>query len=1061
MDSLYRADQQKDFDKLFQNPTSLYRETPFWAWNCKLDNDELREQIGHLQEMGMGGFHMHSRSGMATHYLSDKFFEHVDNCVDEAKKRGMLAWLYDEDRWPSGAAGGIVTKNPKFRARYLLLRFNPLEQPVDAENDNSGMLLACYLYKLDAEGYLADYRKCEETAEIPAGYKKLWCYRMVSEKSGWYNDQTYVDTLNPKAIAEFIHVTHDAYYERFGKEFDKTIPAIFTDEPQFTAKEPLNFAAEENPVTLPYTDDFPETYRQAYGTEFLDTLPELIWELPGEQYSVHRYRYHDHICERFTVAFSDSVGNWCKEHNLRSTGHMMQEPTLYTQTGWLGEAMRSYRGFLLPGIDTLCDCQEFSTAKQAQSASRQFGRGGVLCELDGVTDWDFDFMGHKGHGDWQAALGITVRVPHLSWVSMNGEAKRDYPASISYQSPWYKKYPLIADHFARVNTAMTRGKAVSHIGVIHPIESYWLLWGPYDQTSTAREQAEENFSNLFQWLLKGLMDFDLLAESLLPIQNVHVEGKTLCVGEMRYETVLVPPTITLRSTTLKILEDFQAAGGKVIFAGDTATLCDAQPSDRAAKLAAKCQRVPYAKAALLKELDPLREIQVLNAFNGQNIDDLLYQMREDADGRRYLFITRIVRLAKVAFCRVRLRGSWQLEFLDTANGDIYPIKATVANGWTSFFVQIPTNGHLLLRMTPATESVGRAIPRFPGDWDEEQTPITTEYLHEHLAGYVAGEKLPVTLDEPNVLPLDMAEWKLNDSDWRPTEEILRLEEMARQEMGMKPKSGRGTQPWVYPVSPTIHGVIQMRFTLHSDVSIEAPMLALEQPERAKFTLDGKEFAFQDCGYWTDKCTRKSLIPAITPGDHQLVITKEYRDDTNIERAFLLGDFGVRVESRRLTLTAPVRELHWGDIVEQGLPFYSGNLTYHTTFELQKNGMLSLRMPSRLESIDTEIKRTRLIAREIPFVAFRATTLDFTLDGKFAGDMAFAPYQLGFGEVQAGTHKLDIKLYGHRYNSFGALHLTHRIHWTGFITWRTQGDEFTYNYRTVPLGIFCEPMLIQK
>ena len=78
--------------------------------------------------------------------------------------------------------------------------------------------------------------------------------------------------------------------------------------------------------------------------------------------------------------------------------------------------------------------------------------------LYGVTNWDFDFRGHKLQGDWQAALGVTVRVQHLTWTSMAGEAKRDYPAAIGYQSPWYQEYPLLEDHFARVNTAMTRGK---------------------------------------------------------------------------------------------------------------------------------------------------------------------------------------------------------------------------------------------------------------------------------------------------------------------------------------------------------------------------------------------------------------------------------------------------------------------------------------------------------------------------------------------------------------------------------------------------------------------------
>ena len=52
---------------------------------------------------------------------------------------------------------------------------------------------------------------------------------------------------------------------------------------------------------------------------------------------------------------------------------MMEEPTLKSQTAALGEAMRSYRGFELPGIDMLCAGFEYTTAKQAQSAELSIG----------------------------------------------------------------------------------------------------------------------------------------------------------------------------------------------------------------------------------------------------------------------------------------------------------------------------------------------------------------------------------------------------------------------------------------------------------------------------------------------------------------------------------------------------------------------------------------------------------------------------------------------------------------------------------------------------------------
>ena len=92
--------------ELFKNPTAEYRGTPFWAWNCDLEEKELLRQIDIFKEMGLGGFHMHCRDGMSTEYLSENFMKLIKSCTDHAKKNNMLAWLYDEYRWPSGAAGG-------------------------------------------------------------------------------------------------------------------------------------------------------------------------------------------------------------------------------------------------------------------------------------------------------------------------------------------------------------------------------------------------------------------------------------------------------------------------------------------------------------------------------------------------------------------------------------------------------------------------------------------------------------------------------------------------------------------------------------------------------------------------------------------------------------------------------------------------------------------------------------------------------------------------------------------------------------------------------------------
>jgi hypothetical protein len=53
--------------------------------------------------------------------MGTEFMDMVKACVDYAESKKMLACLYDEDRWPSGAAGGKVTKDhPEFKGKHIL-----------------------------------------------------------------------------------------------------------------------------------------------------------------------------------------------------------------------------------------------------------------------------------------------------------------------------------------------------------------------------------------------------------------------------------------------------------------------------------------------------------------------------------------------------------------------------------------------------------------------------------------------------------------------------------------------------------------------------------------------------------------------------------------------------------------------------------------------------------------------------------------------------------------------------------------------------------------------------
>ena len=237
------------------------------------------------------------------------------------------------------------------------------------------------------------------------------------------------------------------------------------------------------------------------------------------------------------------------------------------------------------------------------------------------------------------------------------------------------------------------------------------------------------------------------------------------------------------------------------------------------------------------------------------------------------------------------------------------------------------------------------------------------------------------------------------------------------------------------------------------------MLALEQPENTELELDGRPLTFADAGFWTDRSVRKTALPELAAGVHILILRRDYRLDTDIERIYLLGDFGVELGGDRMRLTAPVRTLHWGDVTPQGLPFYSGNLTYHCKFTLAEAGATALRFPSRGTRL-AEGLRNNDVARECDFAGFRATVIGVSVDGGEEQSVAFAPFQCELGTLAAGEHTLAITVYGSRVNSFGALHQSWQVPWMGPEAWRTEGDRFTRDYRVRRFGVMIAPLLVK-
>ena len=1011
-----------DFNyEAFKAPDGIYRGLPFWSWNCKIEKDVIDRQLAVFKEMGFGGTVIHPREGLDTEYLSEEFLELVRHTVVRSKELGLLCWLYDDDRFPSGAADGLVTKDPRYRARELVLTvkrrgegYFDTRREFDEEIENGGIprgyLLTIYAIRFE-NGQMRDFRQLAPGEKHPEGYQIRYAYVVLQEPSPWFNGQTYIDTMNPDAVDEFIRITHESYKRVLGDEFGRTAAAIFTDEPRLGKQLPPKLSETDEDVSVPYTDHFADEFKKKYGFELTDIAPEFVWtRADGDM--TNRLIYRNAAAECFARTFMDRIAEWCRKNNILMTGHILAESPLGGQTTTVGDAMRQYRSMDIPGIDILADFREFTTAKQAASVAAQYGRSGVMSEEYGVTHWDCTFKTYKLQGDWQAALGITYRVPHLSHMSLEGEAKRDWPGSIFVQAPWYKEWQTLETHFARLNSVLTRGKRITRIGVIHPVESMWISYGPDDMYKDVMKQLDDDFEKFADTLLTGTIDFDYISESLLPEQKPGCKNTRFILGKSEYEAIIVPNMITIRSTTLDALEHFAGNGGTVIFSGGIPRMVDGIPSMRAARLANKST----VSTDLMGTLAPFRDVAITRP-DGTASDNMLYQLRSDGDCK-WLFLAhaRGSGSKKAESYTVRLRGNYAVTLYDTVTGERYAVPAKTDNGFTVFELRCFAEDSFLLRLTEDSECV-QALT--------DKTYETVECIDRPISC------LP---DEPNVLLLDYARYSTG-TEIKPLTQFLSLDNAVRKEFGFTPHTGMDAQPWATEAKEARD--LTLYFDIESEIDIPA-RLGIEHPERCRVFLNGTEADTTPVGTYVDDSIKVIDIPDLKKGRNELRIELKYDQKSYVENVYILGDFGVSVNGNNKRIVKKSAEISLGDITAQGLPFYTGDLKYCFEFNAPEDGGYAVRIDS-----------------------FAAPIMAVYVDGHRCGTIAYAPHRSPLGDLSKGRHRLTVRLYGNRFNSFGTLHNANDGYvWYGNGSFRTTGDEWTDEYRLRPVGIMSN-ILIEK
>ena len=1121
--------------QLFRQPTAAYRGKPFWSWNGRLEKEELIRQLRTLKQMGFGGSFMHSRTGLVTEYLGDEWFDLINTCTDEASKLGMEAWLYDEDRWPSGTAGGKVTEHQAFRMSYLNLEI--VSQSEFTWSADIYKAFYCSRDGLDLLDYREIHRQTadDQTAErdihdqSPSSLDEVMIFRIVKmRESSFYNGNTYVDTMNREATDCFIELTHQKYAMHCGERIGKTIQGIFTDEPhRGQLMSSFGSSGDDTGIhpewSVPWTSKMPEHFLDRYGYHLESKLPELFLFWQRERVSQVKWHFTELLQTLFINHYFKPIQDWCQAHNMSLTGHVLQEDTLTGQAAVAGSVMRYYEHMTCPGVDVLTEWNDhYWLVKQLSSVSRQTGKKWLLSELYGCTGWQFSFKGHKNVGDWQALLGINLRCPHLSWYTMEGEAKRDYPASILEQSAWWDQYHAVEDYFSRFNVLMTRGKPVCHTLVVYPIESVLCQVHPgwcdgLEAKDAHIKTMEKQLKDLFYWLMSSHIDFDYGDEEMLSrlgSVNSQNNGKSqLVVGEAQYDQVIVANLLTIRSSTLTLLHLFSSHGGKVIFAGQTPEYVDAIKSDQAA-LFIKTGSVDGASDQASPgnhkgSVDGVSD-QAVPANHKESADDAHQNPAEKADdscvkqlnrkgaaidqqqmrrhmhqadnrpeqvrfekqaittacfefsGKRVSLSGKQAEDAASIWIQVRMDGSDLLIFMLNMDRDraVNHLKISIdypgtVEEWDCFtgerhLLSRHKDAHVIEKSFAAGESSVLVVCSEP-----DHLPMRKRYLE--LDSYKLDGPYQYMLDEQNICVLDVAQYKMDDGDWCQEDEILQIDMKIRDYYNLPHRSGIMLQPW-YEASKkhkTPVGQVSLRYQFEMKTLFDDLLFVMEKPHDFDVFINGRQVILSEYDdptrRWVDICFHVHRLPAhfFQTGTNTIELHAQFNESVNLEAMYLLGSFGVWLDGTRKILDKLPERIEAGDLTTQGLPFYSGCVTYQLqTSEILKHAIRKKNAASLAAGIETGSFGGACVTAAYEMNADKHEKM-----------IAWPPYQSILSNVVSCPDHISLKVHLTRRNTFGPLHQIPVITDAyGPANFTVGGKHFTTHYMLVPSGLLTEPTL---
>jgi len=495
-----------------------------------------------VRSEGMAFFKNLGLGGIVCNVSFDRYMQSEENwstlaqAVKSCSQLGLRVWIYDEDGYPSGSAGGLVLKkNPDYEA--LSLTYDPTRP--------------------------------EPFALRPA-------YEHTHASNNYGAARRYPNLIDDKAVKSFVDITHQDYRDRLSENFVNTIEAFFTDEHSLIA---VNIGALPESVrksvrvvdpldetlaplaSVPWVPDLPQLYAQRYG-EDINASRRSLFQGDKQQDRKVRRQFWALISDLVAKRYFGRLREWSAENNVASSGHALWEEMPLHHVPLYGNALKALLEMDIPGLDMLSSDPQaviytgWMTAILPASAALFNGGRKVMTEVS-----DFSQIMDNGNAAslehmqataaWQAALGVTEFTLYYDYRRRSAED--------------YKSY---CEYVGRLNAVLRDARPTCRVLLYYPIYDLWSEYLPIPGKLTVESQSDRaqmlvsSFMELGQQMVRRQVAFALADHELL--SRADVRGSQLNVRGHRFGALVLPAGALLPETAMEKIEQFKSNGGIVI-----------------------------------------------------------------------------------------------------------------------------------------------------------------------------------------------------------------------------------------------------------------------------------------------------------------------------------------------------------------------------------------------------------------------------------------------------------------------------------------------------------------